>query len=983
MRKPRFRAEILAPAFCLLLATAATAQPYSSSLSGTVSDAEGSALPGTLLTLSGPRRPETRTADAQGRFHFLGLPPGLYRLSAQSEGRASVVYEEIPVALGQHVTLDLEMMPAFEEGVTITAEPPLLDPRNLSRSTRFSQTDLEKIPTARDIWDTLRQVPGVFVDRVNVGGNQSTEQSLMVGPGAGQGQHAWSIDGVVITEPETAGASGSFFDFGSFAEVQVTTGGSDASVATGGVTTNLVTRRGTNDRRGSVHWQWTDDSLQEDTDFDRGDLARPGPWNLGNGQSSFAQGNRIIRLEDLGGEAGGPLVRDHLWGWVSWGRQDIGLRTLGDYREQTRIEAASAKLDAQIGAGTSLNLFFLDAVRDKTGRNVGPLRPPETSWHFPFSSDVLKLEAAGILSPSLYLSGAVSSVHEIVDIEALGGNEVNAVLGRNGIWRGSFISGRSDRPQRGAKVDAVALYGGRTQHEVRAGLGYRLASSRSRGNWPGLGEVVGLASTLDTLGFALATANVGTRSEVERESWGAYLQDTLTWGDLTVSLGLRYDDQTGSNGASSLPANELFPDLLPGRTFSGSEAGFDWRLLAPRLGLTWAAGERKQTLWKASYARFGTELTLTEIGHANPTSDLPTALLGASQFATFIWLDDGDGIFERNEIGPVVALGAADPQRPDFFPNAIDPDFSPPVTDEIVLGAQRSLGPNAEIELAATWRNTRRVMETERLVFEDAAGPRTGPGRAHTRNDYVHAFTLNGILPDGTPYEVPVYRLRPGLTWLGGTLLTNGDREQEYLGLTLSLHRRLADRWMLRGNAQWNRWRWKVPDGSIKDPTPRLPGDFADGGAVVQDTVSFGGVKTAVYLNSRWALNVNGLYQVAPQRPWGFDVGFDLYARDGYPVPYFQTVTAASTGDGIARQVLLVREAGSDRNDDVLTLNLRVGKEISWKRGEVALGLEVFNLFNDSAVLQRQNELGIPVGAHVLEVLSPRVYRLGLQVRLR
>ena len=40
-----------------------------------------------------------------------------------------------------------------------------------------SQTDLEKIPTARDPWAILQSTPGVLTDRINVGGNESGQQS--------------------------------------------------------------------------------------------------------------------------------------------------------------------------------------------------------------------------------------------------------------------------------------------------------------------------------------------------------------------------------------------------------------------------------------------------------------------------------------------------------------------------------------------------------------------------------------------------------------------------------------------------------------------------------------------------------------------------------------------------------------------------------------------------------------------------------------
>jgi hypothetical protein len=45
-------------------------------------------------------------------------------------------------------------------------------------------TDLKKIPAARDPWTILQSAPGVLTDRINVGGNESGQQSQYVGPGS-------------------------------------------------------------------------------------------------------------------------------------------------------------------------------------------------------------------------------------------------------------------------------------------------------------------------------------------------------------------------------------------------------------------------------------------------------------------------------------------------------------------------------------------------------------------------------------------------------------------------------------------------------------------------------------------------------------------------------------------------------------------------------------------------------------------------------
>ena len=56
--------------------------------------------------------------------------------------------------------------------------------RRIATGATVSSADLEKIPTARDPWVILQTTPGVVTDRINVGGNESGQQSQYVGPGA-------------------------------------------------------------------------------------------------------------------------------------------------------------------------------------------------------------------------------------------------------------------------------------------------------------------------------------------------------------------------------------------------------------------------------------------------------------------------------------------------------------------------------------------------------------------------------------------------------------------------------------------------------------------------------------------------------------------------------------------------------------------------------------------------------------------------------
>ena len=70
----------------LLLAGSLSAQQEVGSLYGTVTDTEGSTLPGATLTLTGFGEHRVHTSDDQGHFRFLGLDPGAWSLEAKLAG---------------------------------------------------------------------------------------------------------------------------------------------------------------------------------------------------------------------------------------------------------------------------------------------------------------------------------------------------------------------------------------------------------------------------------------------------------------------------------------------------------------------------------------------------------------------------------------------------------------------------------------------------------------------------------------------------------------------------------------------------------------------------------------------------------------------------------------------------------------------------------------------------------------------------------
>jgi hypothetical protein len=90
------------------------------------------------------------------------------------------------------------------------------------------------------------------MDRENVGGNMSGQQSNYVSRGGNVFNNKWAVDGIDITDMAATGSSPTYYDFDAFEEMTINTGGVDVTQQTGGVGINLVTKSGTGQVQGIV-----------------------------------------------------------------------------------------------------------------------------------------------------------------------------------------------------------------------------------------------------------------------------------------------------------------------------------------------------------------------------------------------------------------------------------------------------------------------------------------------------------------------------------------------------------------------------------------------------------------------------------------------------------------------------------------------------------------------------------------------------------
>jgi hypothetical protein len=991
MKSINFWGRIAVVAALLLLAVGGTAfaQLQTGNLFGTVTDDKGASLPGVTVTLTGQGAPQVQVTNAQGAFRFPNLSPASFDLKAELEGFSTIDYPNIVINIGRNTTIEVKLSPAVEDVITVTAESPLLDERRISTGNTVSKTELEKIPTARDPWAILQSTPGVLTDRINVGGNESGQQSTYVGPGSGGDQAIWAVDGVVITDMAALGSSPAYFDFDAFEEMQVTTGGSDSTIATGGVVLNMVTKRGTNEWRGSGRYYDADQKWQDGLDSSKVDLAP--------GQASFNQGNRIVTVKDYGAEIGGPIVKDRLWVWGSYGRQKVDLLTIQNVSDMTDLKTENVKLNGQIAPSNSITAFYFNNDKVKIGRNASPQRPQETTWdqgHFGDKPTADKIEDTQIFSSSFYLTGLYSRVNGGFELVPEGGLNTTAYQDQNGVWHNTFVLSQTDRPQTQYKLDASTFFNtGSLSNELKFGASHRTATVTSQSAWGGVGYVQnGGNFNLPTTLFITNLSRDGGAS-VKNKYDSAYAQDTVTIGNLTANVGVRYDKQGGDNLARSEPGNPLLNGPggggnLPAVSVSEGDIGFSWTNITPRLGLTYALGADRKTLLRASFSQFADQLGTGTSSILNP--------LGTQSYAYFYAYNPvGGPSVTPGQIGGFGVYSAnVNPFTGGLLQsNGLSSNLSAPKTDELLLGVEHALLPEFVVALDLTYRKLTNLLETDRLVFDSpdaySATNVNSIGRRSVRSDYIQCGTAGApkcpivnVPGQGTRTLTDYYVLRPGVSSRNGFYTYNGGREQEYKGASIVFTKRLANRWMLRGNVTYADWTWsKVPDADRQDPTSFLNGGNKEGDPVLQGSGTASGAFGNVYINSKWAYSLNALYQIAPDHKWGFNAAINVTGRQGYPDPYFLAVRNPSNEAGTTF-IQATDSPDSFRLQNINIVDARLEKEFAFSDFGLTIGVDCFNVFNEAYVQQRQLSLSGQAD-YVREVTSPRIFRLGARISFR
>src|SRR3954447_2781618 len=258
-------------ALCLLIApTLARAQEAvnTASISGRVTDLQGTPLPGALVIA---RHSDTNVAreaiaDDGGRFRLPYLAIGRYEIVVSLEGFADTT-RTITLTAGAAFELPLSMsILRVDADITVSAEVGVLESARSQIAATISQGEVKDLPlNGRNFLDLALLAPGV--SPANVASTQLfAETSAVPGGGLSVGSQRnlsnnFIVDGLSAND-DAAALSGMSYSVDAVEQFQVVTSGGQAELgrALGGYF-NVVTKSGTNRYRGDAYGYFRGDRL--------------------------------------------------------------------------------------------------------------------------------------------------------------------------------------------------------------------------------------------------------------------------------------------------------------------------------------------------------------------------------------------------------------------------------------------------------------------------------------------------------------------------------------------------------------------------------------------------------------------------------------------------------------------------------------------------------------------------------------------------
>jgi Carboxypeptidase regulatory-like domain/TonB-dependent Receptor Plug Domain len=283
---------------CLAGAGTAFAQTATGTLTGTVIDSQGAAIPGATVSATEANTGTVRTgvSNEQGVFRMAALNPGRYTLSIELASFRTLTVGDINVFSSE--TRDLGKLTlevgTVSEVVSVTSEVTPVQVADSSRRSTITVDDIANIQTkGRDMFGLLGILPGVQDTNLNRDFAQWRSAISITINGMPSQSKDVRVDGLNIVDEGGCGTAFVNLNMDAIGEVQVISNGYTAENGrnNGGVI-SIVTKSGTGILKGSAWYNGRRDKFNENDYFrEATNTAKP-----------------LYRVNISGYSLGGPIV---------------------------------------------------------------------------------------------------------------------------------------------------------------------------------------------------------------------------------------------------------------------------------------------------------------------------------------------------------------------------------------------------------------------------------------------------------------------------------------------------------------------------------------------------------------------------------------------------------------------------------------------------------------------------------------------------
>jgi len=291
-------------------------------ITGTVRDPQGAAVPKAEVTITEEKTGSSRTVTAteDGFYTATSLPAGIYSISAAPSGFKKSVTTGVDLHVNENKTVNVELqVGAVTETVTVTSETAPVELRSGEVSSLINEKQVTELPlNGRNYAQLALMVPGVSpVTQSGAGGAFATRGTGlnagvdMAVNGNQSNANLWTVDGVNNMDVGSNRTLLVFPSVDSIQEFRVERNSFSAEFGQAqGAVVNLITKGGGNEFHGSGFEFFRNDSLNANNLF----LNRAG------------QPKPELKYNNFGGNFSGPVIKNRAFFFWSeeWRRERRG-----------------------------------------------------------------------------------------------------------------------------------------------------------------------------------------------------------------------------------------------------------------------------------------------------------------------------------------------------------------------------------------------------------------------------------------------------------------------------------------------------------------------------------------------------------------------------------------------------------------------------------------------------------------------------------